>query len=238
MEITTASGAPGKDLAMTQNDQKIKADILMRIRRDTRINDAMIDVKVKNGLVEIAGVVSSYTKKLAVQMKVKQTRGVVSVDNQLDVFYPQIYGIPPPQEIKKTAETILSANPDIDETKIDISIDAGIVTLKGSVKYFWQLHRVEEVISNIIGVVDLKNELAVVPSEKISDEIIAAQIMEELSDSEAVDQSQILVEVEDGAVILSGTVKTYAAENEAFEAVVHKPGVKHLTNNIAIAIEK
>jgi len=223
---------------MTLIDQKIKADILMRIRRDSRINDTMIEVEVKNGLVQLGGVVSSYTKKLAVQIKAKQTRGVISVDNQLEVFYPHAYGNPPSEEIQKTAEAILSANSDIDETKIDIAIDAGIVTLKGSVKFFWQLHRVEEMIANIIGVVNLKNELAVVPSEKINNEIIAAQIMEELADSEIIDQSQILVEVEDGTVILSGTVKTYAAKKEAFEAVVHKPGVKHLTNNIAIAIEK
>lgn len=220
---------------MTLNDQKIKADILMRIRRDSRINDAMIDAEVRNGLVNLIGTVSSYAKKLAVQLKVKQTRGVISVDNQLKVFYPHTYGLPLPEEIRKTAETILAADPDIDETKIDIHLDSGTVTLKGSVKFFWMLPRVEEIISNIIGVLDLKNELAVVPTEKVDDEIIAAQIMEELVNSETVDQSQVLVEVEDGAVILSGTVKNYAARDEVYNAVMYKPGIKSITNNIAVA---
>jgi osmotically-inducible protein OsmY len=39
-------------------------------------------------------------------------------------------------------------------------------------------------------------------------------------------------------VILSGTVKTDAVEQEAFEAVLHKPGVRYITNNITLAVEE
>lgn len=221
---------------MATSDQRIKADILMRIRRDSRINDAMIDVKVKNGLVTLTGMVSSYKKKLALQLKTKQTRGVVSVDNRLEVFYATEYGNPPQEAIKQNAETILALNSDIDESKIDIDINSGTISLKGSVKWFWQLQRVEELISNIIGVVDLKNELTVVPSKKISDEIIARDIMEELDSCDEIDQSQVLVEVENGTVTLSGTVKNYAAEKEAYETTVQQPGVKCLVNNLVVAV--
>ena len=215
-------------------DQKVKADILMRIRRDSRINDATVDVNVRSGVVELTGIVSSYKKKLALQLKVKKTRGVVSVDNRVKVFYPKEFGNPPQAAIKKTAMTILKANSDIDESRIEIEMDSGVMRLKGSVKWYWQLQRVEELVSNIIGVMDVNNEMAVVPSEKTSDENISRDIIAELEGTDNIDLSQLLVEVEDGTVILSGTVRNYAAESEAYEATIQLPGVKKVINNMVV----
>lgn len=54
------------ELFMKTKDQRTQTEILRRIRRDSRINDALIDVKVNKGLVVLTGVVSTYKKKLAV----------------------------------------------------------------------------------------------------------------------------------------------------------------------------
>jgi osmotically-inducible protein OsmY len=223
---------------MKTKDQPIETNILNRIRRDSRINDAMIKVKVNNGLVVLTGIVSTYKKKLAVQLKAKQTHGVLSVDNQIEVHYHREFGNPPGDMIKKTAESILAAASDIDASKITIKLNSGVLTLKGSVTWFWQLHRIDELVSNIIGVIDVKNELTVVPSEKISDEIIALEITKELEHADHIDPSQILIEVKHGTVILSGTLRTYAAEQEAYDATIQQAGVTKIVNNITIATPK
>ena len=85
---------------------------------------------------------------------------------------------------------------------------------------------------------DLKNELTVVPSEKFSDELIARGIVEELEICDEIDPSQVLVEVENGTVILSGTVKSYTAVMKAYEATIQQPGVKHVENNLSIAFSE
>jgi osmotically-inducible protein OsmY len=216
------------------DDQKIKADILMRIRRDSRINDATVDVRVRKGHVELTGMVPSYKKKLALQLKTKKTRGVASVDNRVQVFYPNEIGNPPPAAIKETAMTILMASSDIDGSRIEIEMDAGVMRLKGSVTWFWQLQRVEEMVSNIIGVMEVKNEMTVVPSEDISDEKISRDIVAELEESDNIDLSQLVVEVENGTVILSGSVSNYAAESEAYEATIQQPGVTQVINNMVV----
>ena len=223
---------------MNMKDLQLEAGILKRIRRDSRINDALIDVKVNNGFVVISGVVSTYKKKLAVQLKVKQIQGVLTVDNQIEVHYHREYGNPPSDRIKKTVESILSAASDIDESKISIDLDAGALTLKGSVTWFWQLHRIEELVSNIIGVIDIKNELSVVPSERISDEIIAREISKELEHAERIDPSQILIEVKHGTVILSGSLRSHTAEQEVYDAAIQQAGVTKIVNNIAIVPPK
>ncbi len=105
---------------MKTKDQQIETDILKRICRDSRINDALIDVKVNNGLVVLTGVVPTYKKKLAIQVKAKQTHGILSVDNRIDVHYHREYGNPSNEMIKKTAESILSDASDVDESKITL----------------------------------------------------------------------------------------------------------------------
>lgn len=62
--------------------------------------------------------------------------------------------------------------------------------------------------------------------------------MEELESSNEIDPSQVLVEVENGTVILSGTVKYRAAEKEAYEATIQQPGVKHVVNNLSVAFSE
>lgn len=218
------------------DDKKIKADLLMRIRRDSRINEATIDVNVNNGLVILRGKVTSFKKKLALQVKAKKTRGVISVENRVKVVYPYEHGNPPVGIIKETAENVLQANSDIDKTKIQVSVDSGIVTLRGTVQWYWQLQRAEELLANIIGVVDISNELIVVPSENITDEKIAEQIVDELADSDLVNLDQLLIKVEKGIVFLSGTVKGYAAECEVYDATIQQPGVKQVQNNILVAM--
>jgi osmotically-inducible protein OsmY len=159
-----------------------------------------------------------------------------AVENRVKVVYPYEHGNPPVGIIKETAENVLQANSDIDKTKIQVSVDSGIVTLRGTVQWYWQLQRAEELLANIIGVVDISNELIVVPSENITDEKIAEQIVDELADSDLVNLDQLLIKVEKGIVFLSGTVKGYAAESEVYDATIQQPGVKQVQNNILVAM--
>lgn len=71
-----------------------------------------------------------------------------------------------------------------------------------------------------------------------SGEAITTNDQSILESSGEIEPSQVLVEVENGTVILSGTVKSYAAEKEAYEATIQQPGVKNAVNNLSVAIPK
>jgi osmotically-inducible protein OsmY len=158
------------------------------------------------------------------------------VDNRLSVVYPQEQGTPSPSAIKQAAETVLASNADIDASKITVELESRVITLKGTVQFFWQLPLAEELVANIIGVNDVKNELTVVPSGDFSDETIAKDIMAELAYSDQINPDQILVEVNAGTVILSGTVKRYTAEREIYEAAIQQPGVRKVINDLMVAL--
>ncbi len=74
-------------------------------------------------------------------------------------------------------------NPSICDSKIQISVDAGIVTIKGTVAWYWQRDKAEELVSDLSGMLGVKNKVAVVPTEKVVDETIAKDIVEELGRS-------------------------------------------------------
>ena len=103
-----------KEIIHERKAIEIETNILNRIRRDSRINDAINKVKVNNGLVVLTGIVSTFKKKLAAQLKAKKTHGVLSVGNQIEVHYHRKFENPPIHMIKKTAVSILAAASNID----------------------------------------------------------------------------------------------------------------------------
>ena len=85
--------------------------------------------------------------------------------------------LPSDEVLKGNVESVLAWNSDIDAVDITTEVFSGHVTLKGTVDQLWKKLRAEELISNIVGVLDVTNELAIVPTEDIVDETIARDNM-------------------------------------------------------------
>jgi osmotically-inducible protein OsmY len=215
-----------------RTDEQIKTDIVNSLSSDIRIDAADVGVKVNEGVVTLTGTVPSYNAKLAAYEKARETRNTISVDNQLSVVYSSNVVKPSDDELESNAKNVLSWNLDIDKSKVEVSSDSGIVKLKGTVNWYSHRHKAEELVSSLIGVFDVKNELAVVPTEMVADELIAKNIMEELGLSSYFEASIVLVEVADGAVTLTGMVRNHAAKNHAYNVAAHTAGVVEIVNNI------
>jgi osmotically-inducible protein OsmY len=84
------------------------------------------------------------------------------------------------------------------------------------------------------GVTAIKNNLAVVPTKDVSDELIAQAIVAALERNSSVDVDKIEVEVEGRVVKLSGVVPTWIAYLAAQDTVKYTGGVADIINNITI----
>ncbi len=221
---------------MIRTDEQIKIDIENRLSRDTRIDAADVLIEVNEGVVTLTGTVPSYNTKLAAYEKARETRGTISTNNQLSVVYPSNVAKSSDAEIESNAKNVLLWNPDIDESKIEVSFDSGTVTLKGTVSWYWHWHKAKELVLNLSGVLVMKNELAVVPTERVADELIAKDITDELDRSYNLEASHVLVEVADGVVTLTGTCKNYINEKQAYDVAAQTQGVAQVINNINIVM--
>jgi osmotically-inducible protein OsmY len=219
---------------MSEIDEKLKKRIIDHLYWDSRIDASDVKVEVDNRKVKITGSVPNYAASEAALFTVWSTKGVIGVDNKL-IVKPLIDGkVLIDSDIEKNIKQLMTWNKSIYGPKIEVSVEAGIVTLKGQVDSFWKKMKVEELASQVLGVVKIDNLIAIVPSKEIADEVISRDIIEALHRSDNIDADAIDVKVKDGSVTFSGAVGNWIAYRTAWNCAVNTFGVKDVENNLTI----
>jgi osmotically-inducible protein OsmY len=213
-----------------KSDKEIEEEIRQELLWDDRLDNLDIQVSVSDGVAILEGTVHNYTEKLIAESDVKNLGGVTSVINDLNVELPSHQEIPNEIKIKKNIIKILEVNGKIDPSKLDIDVHEGEITLKGTVDSFWKKEKIKDLVSDVGGVLEIHNRISIVPTDDISDENIANDIISSMSRSPRVDPDKIDVQVENGIVSLSGTVSSYSAYSAALNAVKFTKGVKEIKN--------
>ncbi|MFB6346225.1 MAG: BON domain-containing protein [bacterium] len=215
------------------SDEDLKKRIVNHLYWDTRVDASSITVRVENGEVTLSGEVPTYSSKEAAEDAARNIDEAIPVFNELNVEIP-VKDVPQDDEIQSRVLDTLEWDTELDSTKIQISVDDGHITLEGTVDSGWKKFRAENKLTELDGVVDVTNELSVVPTENILDESIAEDIVESLERNLHTPAEEINVMVEDGDVTLSGTVSTWRAREEAFDTALRTAGVANVDNNIVV----
>lgn len=140
-------------------------------------------------------------------------------------------------EIRRDVESELQWDPSVDEKKIGVIVNGGVVTLTGEVSHFAGKFAAEDITKRVNGVRAIANEIQVkMPlSGARSDTDIALAAANALRWHVATGSEPIKPVVVDGWVTLSGTVQwgfqKYTAENTMRNLM----GVKGVTNDIRVA---
>jgi osmotically-inducible protein OsmY len=122
---------------------------------------------------------------------------------------------------------------------VGVTARDGIVTLSGQVDSFFQKHAVEVVAQRVKGVsfVAMDIEVRAASRFKKSDSDIAKSIKESLKHLSIVDMEDIDVKVDDGYVVLTGTMKWNYQRQVAEEYVRNVRGVRGVNNLIELSDE-
>jgi hyperosmotically inducible protein len=121
------------------------------------------------------------------------------------------------------------------QDKVKADADNGIVTLKGKVADQDQKALAEDTVSGLPGVVRVDNEITVEGGEpEHSDGWIAFKIHSVLLVRANVSATNTHVEVQHGAVTLSGTADSVAQKELTEEYAKEIDGVQSVTNNISV----
>ena len=220
---------------MPRTDEEIKKDVIDQIFWDDSVNAADVKAEVLDGRGTLTGTAPSYTARASVVRDAWAVVGVRDVDNQVAVQLPSDLKVPKDEEIRASARSILQWKTDLDDTKIQIDVQGGIVTLKGTVDTFWKRFEAEEALVDLGGVIELVNELAVVPTLDVEDELIARDVEKALDRNLLVDPDQVTVEVTNSKVTLTGTVPSLAARRAASDVATYTRGVVDVENDLLVA---
>ncbi|HEX8948255.1 MAG TPA: BON domain-containing protein [Dissulfurispiraceae bacterium] len=217
-----------------KTDDDIKRDVTEQLYWDGRVDASNIRVEVSGGTVRLDGAVPSYSARQAAYVSALSVPGVASVENNLIVRYPEGAAKPADNDIKSSIENIFKWSADVDPKDVAVSVSAGAVTLRGAVGSYWQKIRAEELAANVGGVLGVTDELAVVPTEEVSDSSIGDYIMAALDRIAEIDPNTLDVKVENGVVTLSGRVPDWGMYHTVRDIARYTPGVVNVIDYLIV----
>lgn len=216
-----------------KTDLQIQKDVMEEMKWQPYLNASEIGVAVKNGIVTLSGQVDTYSKKLMAERAVKNIDGVKAVAEDI------IVGVLPNH--KKTdaeiAQAVLNAlkwHSGVQDQKIKIRVEDGIVRLDGEAEWEYQRSNAKSAIEHLDGVRSVINAIVLKPSVTVTD--VRQKINAALQRNAVIDAARITTAVVGTKVILNGTVRSFAEKEDAEKAVWNAPGVTSVENKLEIEV--
>jgi len=216
-----------------KTDQQLKQDLIAELSWEPSVNASQIGVEVKDGIVTLAGHVSSFTEKWHAEQAAQRVPGVKGLAVEMDVNLPGMSNRTD-ADLARSIENTLQYLSYLSKDAVKVMVENGWVTLSGEVDWNYQRLDAADVIRNLIGVrgltenIGLKSRAA--PTGGIKADIEAA--LRRRLDSNLQD---ITVAVNDGDVTLSGRVQSLWDRERARELAWSSVGVKHVKDDLRIS---
>lgn len=214
-----------------KGDRQLQQDVTEALIWDPAVHGNEIGVQVQDGVVTLTGHLGTFAEKYAAEAVVRRIPGVRALAVELDVHLPDD-ARRTDADIARAAANVLSWNAMVPADRIRILVEHGVVTLSGDVDWYYQRTAAEHAVAGLFGVVGVTNALAIRPRADKQD--VAARIQAAIARQAASDADEVIVTVRDGAVTLTGTLRSLAEREAAFEAAWSAPGVSAVVNQIEV----
>ena len=130
------------------------------IRWDPRLDFTKTDVQIVNGVAVLTGTVGTLLQRGWCQEIVQRVRGITGVNNQLEVR-PCIGDYRTDETLQRLIPDLIDALAGLPAVRPDVTVRDGWVTLRGSVRWWFQKELVENAITGIAGVRGIANLLTI-----------------------------------------------------------------------------
>lgn len=230
-------------LRASETDDRIEASAKKSYVFKTYLKDDAVKMDSKDGVVTLTGTVADPSHKRLAQDTVEGLPGVKSVDNQLAVE-----GGSPAEHsdgwIGLKVKSTLMFHRNVSAIGTDVSVDNGIVTLRGEAANSAQKELTGEYARDVDGVKEVKNAMTVAATpakpaatlgDKIDDASITAQVKGVLLSHRSTSALNTKVSTTDGVVTLGGEARNDAEKSLVTKLVTDVNGVDRVVNNMTVA---
>jgi osmotically-inducible protein OsmY len=140
------------------------------------------------------------------------------------------------RELKDNVQAALEWEPSVDVADVGVTVDNGVIALRGDVKTYAEREAAERVALRVYGVKAVANDLRVrlVSGSERTDSDVAQAVATALRWNTSVQADRISISVRDGQVILKGRADWQFQKEAATWAVRNLTGVRGVTNHIAV----
>jgi len=215
-----------------KTDADIQLDVRAELDWEPSVNATQIGVEVKDGIVTLAGHVTSFSEKWDAERAAQRVSGVKALAVEIDVILPGS-SKRNDADIARAAENLLDWTSNVPKDRIKIMVEGGWVTLSGEVDWEYQRQAIARSIRHLMGVVGVSDQITLKPEASLDN--VKAGIKAALSRRAQADVQNITVEVFGDRVTLSGTVFSWSERDLAEHSAWCAPGVRSVVDNITIA---
>jgi osmotically-inducible protein OsmY len=213
------------------SDKELQVRVCEELLSDPKLTTTSIAVAADDGVVTMRGTVPSLRQKIEAQRAAERIHGVKKVNNDLDV---RLITGNRKEDAELRADVLQTLMLDsLVPSTIDAHVSDGIVTLTGVADYQFQREEAERVVINMVGVVNLIDEIKIVHPTPDADDV-KRTITESFERNATIDAERVRVSTSDGTVILEGLVSSWAEHDAAVAAAWSASGVKHVDDRIEV----
>jgi osmotically-inducible protein OsmY len=238
-------------LFSTSGDAATNRKVKTALGLSKRLAGFDLDANTSGGVVSLTGRVPSEDAKSLAGEIAKDTPGVTEVKNDIAIepgAQPSSESVHVEDlEIRVAILEAFAHSHELGGKNIEVKVDNRTVTLSGSVETQAQRNGAEQLARAVDGVSGVTNNLAVsnpqaateppaatsTPADPNAD--LAKRVEFELYKTEAFNTLTMQVKAQEGAVTLSGTVRSKAEQMLAERVAQSVSGVKKVTNDLKIA---
>lgn len=214
-----------------KTDEEIKKVLTSAFQIDPHISLGQVTLDVQDGVVTLQGKVSHLKIKQEAEKVAKHTRGVLWVENFINVR-PKI-GLSD-EAIKQKITRALTQNAYVTNRNITVSVLNGKVYLTGTAHSHFEKEEATRTIAELKGVLEIDNHIVVTDTWKWKpDKLIQKDIKDELWWSPFIDSEEITIQVKNGMVKLEGTVDSWW-EQEMVVRNAYEGGAKYVENHLVV----
>jgi osmotically-inducible protein OsmY len=231
------------EVVRERDDARIRDEIEARLRWDTLVDGALIDVTVTDGRVVLDGTVGSAAERSRARTDA-WVAGVREVDSEgLDIERwardPELrankYLDLADDEIAAAVNAALSYDPRVAGFEVTPEVENGVVALYGIVDNVKAKQAAARDARNVVGVRRVKNRIKVRPIPRLGDEAVAENVEQALARDVFVGEASIEVQVANRVVTLTGLVDSTLEKAQAEDVAFRSKGVQEVRNQLTVA---
>jgi len=215
-----------------KTDSQLQKDVMAELSWEPSVHAAHIGVEVEDGVVTLAGHVSTYAEKWNAELATQRVAGVKALAVDLKVKLSES-GVRTDADIGKSARNVLGWTSSVPADSVEIMVEKGYITLTGEVGWKFQKEAAADAVRFLTGVVGVSDEITVTPSVKAS--VVKADIEAAIKRAATEDGKRIAVGVSGTEVTLSGSIHSWGERDLATQSAWNSPGVSNVVDNMTLS---